>query len=733
MSISKDFSKVRQKTNFQSNWTSFGTARFKFFNEFADETLKKQLAHSDLPESLLLLKQQFAEIQIGSEYFFQAINFFCQNMDGIIKEKKLKSISFHVLLSGLLLMRRAVYLGSTCIPWTELRTQITKMLINSGFSEKELFHENWKKWLLKISSNSYQNNNQINEQPVIIENNSLFYFDKFWKREIQLLSLLSNRLNMKININEISLIESVLKSVIEVNPVLFNGKPLVLAGEQKEAVLQAIKSPLSIVTGGPGTGKTSVALTILRVLKMLGLAERPALVAPTGRAANRISESVINGLISIKDINNLKHDIELLKFASDAKTLHRLLGYHPDRHSFSHHEYSPLEHDLLIIDEGSMIDQELMIRLLRASNSKLPYLSPVQRIVVLGDSQQLPSVGNGAVLMELAEEEEHKGAESYENPVPVVKLKKNFRHKTSDNAGRNILGVSAVLNDMEINRSPNLLFESKSPDIEVIHRLNSLEEAALENVMFLNQENNFNQLKEFGEWWYDKFLNDEKFIQLVKKEYSFEVPESIKNELEYLFNYLKLFRILTATKVFLTGTKVLNKIIRDLWFSRNETNQLNPEHFSGEPVIVTKNNYHLRLFNGDQGIFLNSLNSETKKLELKAVFEVEGKIKTFYSHEIHHLQSAYATTIHKSQGSEYDHLALILPELSIDPKIVKPETSQMHNIMSREMLYTALTRAKKSVLILGQKTMLETAALNKEKRYSGLGSLIRKKVGKLKY
>ena len=727
MSISKDFSEVKQQPILQSDWISFGTTRSKFINEFADETLKKQLAHSDLPESLLLLKQQFTEIQIGSEYFFQAMNFLCQGKENTIKENELKSISFHVLLSGFLLMRRAVNSGSTCMPWTELRTQISKMLINSGFSEKLFFHENWKKWLLTISSNGEQSKHQSTEQPVIIENNSLLYFDKFWKREIQLMSLLSNRLNMNLNIIERPVIENVLKNVLEVNPVLFRGKPLVLAEEQKEAVLQAITSPLSIVTGGPGTGKTSVALTILRVHKILGLAERPALVAPTGRAANRMSESVINGLNSIKDLNKLKHDTELLKFAADAKTLHRLLGYHPNRHSFRHHEYDPLEHDLLIIDEGSMIDQELMVRLLRASNSKLPYLLPVQRIVILGDSQQLPSVGNGAVLMELTEDSGQSGADSYENPVPVVKLVKNYRQKINDTAGRNILGVASIVNEMGIDTCPELLFEAESPDSEAILRLKSLEDAVMENVMFLNQENNFNQLKDFGQWWYDKFLKDEKFIQLAQKGYYFEVPESIENDLDYLFNYLKRFRILTATQVFSTGAKALNKIIRYLWLMENEANLLNSEHFPGEPVIVTENNYRLRLFNGDQGIFLNCLNSETKKLELKAVFEVEGKVKTFYGHQLHHLQPAYATTVHKSQGSEFDHLALILPELSIDPIIGKPEPGRMRNIMSREMLYTALTRAKKSVLILGKKAVLETAAVQKEKRYSGLRSLRRSK------
>ena len=728
MSICKDISDVKKKPNLQSKWTSFGTARSKFIKEFSDENIKKELGYFDLPETLLLLKQHFAEIQIGSEYFFQAMNFLCQGNERTIKENELKCISFHVLLTGLLLMRRAVNSGSTCIPWTELKTQISKMLINLGFSEKDFFHENWKKWLLSIGSNGEQSKHQSPVQPAIIENNSLLYFEKYWKRENELMSLLRSRLNMNLNTIERPVIENVLKSVLDVNPVLFRGKPLVLAKEQKEAVLQAVNSPLSIVTGGPGTGKTSVALTILRVHKILGLAERPALVAPTGRAANRLSESLINGLNSIKNLGKLKHDVELMKFAADAKTIHRFLGYYPGRHIFSHHEYDPLEHDLLIIDEGSMIDQELMFHLLRASKSKLPYLLPVQRIVILGDPQQLPSVGNGAVLNELTGFSDQKGADSYENPVPIVKLGKNYRQKISDTAGRNILGVAALVNRMEINPCPKLLFKPESHDSEVIARLESLEEAVLENVMFLNQENNINQLKDFGLWWYDKFLKDEKFIQLIKKGYSFEVPGSVENELDYLFNYLKRFRILTATQVFSTGTKALNKIIRDLWLIENEDSQLNSEHYSGEPVIVTENNYRLRLFNGDQGIFLNFLNSETKKLELKAVFEVEGKVKTYYGHQLHHLQPAYATTVHKSQGAEFDHLALILPEQSIDPLIVKPKLGRMQNIMSREMLYTALTRSKKSVLILGEKTVLETAALNKEKRYSGLGSLLRSKM-----
>ena len=147
MSISKDFSEVKQKPNLQSVWTTFGTACSKFMNEFADETLKKKLAHSDLPESLLLLKQQFTEIQIGSEYFFQAMNFLCQGRESTIKENELKSISFHVLLSGFLLMRSAANSGSTCSPGQNLELKYPKCSSIQGFPKSYFF--------MKIGKNGF--------------------------------------------------------------------------------------------------------------------------------------------------------------------------------------------------------------------------------------------------------------------------------------------------------------------------------------------------------------------------------------------------------------------------------------------------------------------------------------------------------------------------------------------------------------------------------------------------
>ena len=144
-------------------------------------------------------------------------------------------------------------------------------------------------------------------------------------------------------------------------------------------------------------------------------------------------------------------------------------------------------------------------------------------------------------------------------------------------------------------------------------------------------------------------------------------------------------------------------------------------------MLFRSNNYRLRLFNGDQGIFLKFLNPDTGNVELKAVFPVDGELKTFYEYELHHLQPAYAMTVHKSQGSEYDHLALILPALSLDHGKDGTQSPRLRELMNREMLYTALTRAKKSVLILGEQEVLESAALHKVSRYSGLGAALASK------
>ena len=265
-----------------------------------------------------------------------------------------------------------------------------------------------------------------------------------------------------------------------------------------------------------------------------------------------------------------------------------------------------------------------------------------------------------------------------------------------------------------------MLFETKSQTKrEVISKVSSLKEIVLEKVSFLNQSNSFNQLRDFARWWLEHFLLDERFCIEIQKVFPNDATISCINILEYLFNHLNKFKILTITQVFNTGSRSINKILREFWVGGNTSN-LFTEHYPGEPVMVTENNYMLDLFNGDVGIFLKFKNPNNGKIELKAVFKIDGYFKTFYDYELYQLQTAYAITVHKSQGSEYNNLALILPNLNIGNGNFEPELQSIQEIMSREMLYTALTRAKKSVLILGEQSVLEYLALSKVLRFSSL-------------
>ena len=728
MSSSIDMSGPLLSTMNRGGWTSSGTARSLFVESLGDESLKDQIGTPSLTESLESLKKQFAAIQLGSEYFFQALEFLKWTEPNINKESPEEQQRFHVLLSGLLLMRKANISGSTCLPWEVLQTQISKTLLNSGISANELSPDKWKKWLLRGFATGNKTSSDLKKDSIFIEKNSLLYFSKFWQVESHLLSLLWKRINMKPDIPENSLVEKVLETVLVELPVRFGEDNLRLAEEQKEAVLMSISSPLLIVTGGPGTGKTSVAVTLLRVLNRLGLAESPALAAPTGRAAKRMSEAIANSLNSLENLKELPFEQNLMKVALEAKTLHRLLSYRPNTNSFKHHEYDPLEHDLLIIDEGSMIGQELMISLLRATNSELPYQHAVPRIIIMGDSQQLPSVGNGAVLQELTMHTGTMEREGFnETQLNVVKLLKNFRQEIGDTAGHNIHGVAETVKDMEHFQSVEVLFDSNVPNHKIIQRIKNLEEFEQEKVVLLNQANSPDQLRHFSKWWMDNYLSDEKFKLNAQQNYPNDAPESCTENLNYLFEHLKHFRVLTATQILPCGAASINQKIRECWLAETGVKDLYTRHYPGEPVMVTENNYRLQLFNGDHGIFLKFINPERREVELKAVFVVNGVFKTFFQYELHHLQTAYAITVHKSQGSEYDNLALILPSLNRASGVDVAELRSIGELINREMLYTALTRAKKSVLILGEQSVLEEAAQNKVSRYSGIGTALASK------
>ncbi|HET9449287.1 MAG TPA: AAA family ATPase, partial [Aggregicoccus sp.] len=291
------------------------------------------------------------------------------------------------------------------------------------------------------------------ECPLVLEGPWLA-IQKLRHSEDQLVAALRSRLQLPAVLAEQEA-QAKLSEVLA-RPPRVGGKALQLSAEQQRAVAAAMCRPLTLITGGPGTGKTSIVVSLLRTLVRLGVGpEAIALAAPTGKAAMRMDESVRAALQSVEQPS--EEDTLLLTARPPARTLHRLLGYSPSSDRFHHHALNPLAEQVVIVDESSMVDLFLMDRLLRS-------LRPGARLVLLGDADQLPSVDAGAVFRDLVPEEaapallplplgEGRGEGRGISTVPpedlrataAVRLTQSYRMDPSDPAGRNILTVARAV------------------------------------------------------------------------------------------------------------------------------------------------------------------------------------------------------------------------------------------------------------------------------------------------
>ena len=413
---------------------------------------------------------------------------------------------------------------------------------------------------------------------------------------------------------------------------------------QVQAVKEAVRNGLLVITGGPGTGKTTTINTIIRYFEMEGM--DIFLAAPTGRAAKRMSETT----------------------GFEARTIHRMLelnGGMEGSAGFERNETNPLETDLVIIDEMSMVDITLM-------NSLLKAISPGTRLILVGDINQLPSVGPGSVLKDIIQSEAFN----------VVMLTKIFRQaSTSD----------IIVNAHKINRGEEVSLDNKSMDFFFLKRY---EADIIINVV----------------------------LQLVKQ----KLPKFV-DATPYDI------QVLTPMRKGLLGVERLNGILQQ-YLNPPDKSKREKEHGDmvfreGDKVMQTKNNYQLEweirtkfgltvdkgmgIFNGDMGI-ITEINdfAETMTVEFD-----EGR-KVEYSYKLlDELELAYAITIHKSQGSEY-------------PAVVIPLLNGPSMLMNRNLLYTAVTRARKCVTLVGNDTTFNQMIQNtsQQKRYSGLCDRIRESV-----
>jgi exodeoxyribonuclease V alpha subunit len=391
---------------------------------------------------------------------------------------------------------------------------------------------------------------------------------------------------------------------------------LMLAPEQKRALGLAVTRKVLVITGGPGTGKTTLIHGILEILGKKGV--EVMLAAPTGRAAKRMTEAT----------------------GHEAKTLHRMLEFNPKSNAFARGPDQPLDADLVIVDEASMIDTVLAYNLLRA-------LRPACQLVLVGDIDQLPSVGPGSVLLDLIRS----------NAVDVVTLAHIFRQ-----AEQSRIVVSAH----RVNQGDMPLVASDDPSSDFYFIEKSEPEEILATVKTLVKER-------------------------IPRKFGFDAVNDIQ--------------VLTPMHKGLLGAAALNAELQALMNPDGPSVARGARLFrAGDKVMQVRNNYDLDVFNGDIGRIVSIDEGERT---LRAVFD--GREVDYEEADLDELALAYACSIHKSQGSEY-------------PCVVIPLHTQHFVMLKRNLLYTAITRGRKLVVIVGTRRALSTAVKNSETvtRFTGL-------------
>ncbi|MCB9628494.1 MAG: exodeoxyribonuclease V subunit alpha [Sandaracinaceae bacterium] len=485
-------------------------------------------------------------------------------------------------------------------------------------------------------------------------------------------------------------------------PAYAGGRPLRLSREQVGAVKAAATERLALVSGGPGTGKTSIVVSLLRVLARLGYdAEADvALAAPTGKAADRMRASVAQALRALQAPTF--DDVALLREPPRSQTLHRLLGFSPRTGRYRAQERNPLGVRLVIVDEASMIDVVMMDRLLRA-------LGPDTRLVLLGDADQLPSVDAGAVFRDLCAL----------RAGGVVRLTHSYRMDAEDPAGRTILEVARAVHRGKVlpllGAAPDAL-EPGAPGEEA----RSTSEAAPPAIVAHTHARAL--LFRGCEWidapdgptraallarWDERFVRPmEQAARALGSELTIvggRPEDALREPLRALFERLESARLLAVTRAGALGVERVNQHFHGL-----RTRDRRARFVVGEPVMVHQNDYVRGLFNGDTGVVLSGLFEFERAARRVVVFRRDDGFVAFPLAGIEHsVELAYAITVHKAQGSEFDAVGVLLPDVDTP-------------LLSREILYTAITRARHSVTLVGARWAIEAATSRPVTRSSGL-------------
>ncbi len=409
---------------------------------------------------------------------------------------------------------------------------------------------------------------------------------------------------------------------------------------QRNAAEKMLNVNFGIITGGPGTGKTTLIVKILAMLQE-GVSESAdffniALAAPTGKAAIRLQDAIAHSKQAIPCSEKIRQQIPEV-----VMTIHRLLGSKAPSPYFKHDASYPLPYDVVIIDEASMVDLALMSKLVDA-------LKKDSRLILLGDKEQLASVESGAVLADL----------SQSLPEHTVELKKSYRFHSQ------IKALAAAINRQDVELAWQIL------------------QADEESVGLLEH----NLIEYIAE-------NYKAYLQLIKE--GANVAD--------IFHAFARFQVLCSNRHGEYGVIEINQKI-ELLLAQYIDVSVSGQWYTGRPVMVTQNNPGLKLYNGDIGICL-----QDQELGGLAVFFLtpDGQVRKITPNYLSSVETVFAMTIHKSQGSEFDQCVCVLP-------------ADMNQVLSKELIYTAVTRARHALKIYADYSVFSQAVMQKVERVGGL-------------
>jgi exodeoxyribonuclease V alpha subunit len=492
-----------------------------------------------------------------------------------------------------------------------------------------------------------------------------FWLHRSWQAEFNLAKNINNILNQKVSPLQIEIPEN-------------------LHEHQVRAINVANNNAFSIITGGPGTGKTYTVAQLVIALQQAteGRSDGSenirfstdsaslALAAPTGKAAQRMQESLQAAL----DAADVKLQLQ------EAKTIHRLLGIgRTGRPRYDAN--NPLGEDVIIVDEASMLGVEL-------ANYLVSAVKPGARLILLGDANQLAAVDAGAVLADLCR-------------IPLLQpihaeLTESRRFSADSGIGK----LAYQINKAEADTRAiwQLFRQDKALSFQYV---NTLQIDELRDNNIVNSLSNKNTVSKIS-LNYQNYKN--KIKKLLKNPIEKSMPESVKNTITSLMETFNEFRILSAGHNGEWGDHYINNYLTQWHIAELKLPLGQNSWFHGRPVMMLQNNYELGLFNGDIGFCLQT--SDTRS-QLEVFFEnkTQGIAVNLLNEEV--IATAYAMTIHKSQGSEFDHVAITFD-------------NSHARLLSKELIYTAVTRAKKQVTIYSTKHAFEKAVQTPTERHTGL-------------